>query len=104
MGNHLDSEQSKSRRVSLLRRYGMGVPDATRALRSAVDALTLVSEAQIHPYERERASGPGKVREMNLHQLPWPIEQLEALGCCRIANPFRYRGLADAPRRYERGC
>lgn len=74
------AESSKSQRVSLLRRYGMGVPDARRALRSASDALTLVTQAVIHPFEREGANNSGKTREMNLHELPWPITELEALG------------------------
>jgi len=79
MRSRVDTESNKTRLVSLLRRYGMGVPDATRALRSATDALTLIAEARIHPYEREAGSA-GKVREMNLHQLPWPTEELESLG------------------------
>lgn len=80
MRARFDSESNKTALVSLLRRYGMGVPDAQRALRSAADALTLIAEAEIHPYEREGGSSTGKVREMNLHQLPWPIQELEALG------------------------
>jgi hypothetical protein len=80
MRARFDRESNKTALVSLLRRYGMGVPDAQRALRSAADALTLIAEAEIHPYEREGGSSTGKVREMNLHQLPWPIQELEALG------------------------
>ncbi|WP_211310239.1 S8 family serine peptidase [Branchiibius hedensis] len=64
--------------ANLLRRYGMGVPSLERALRSATDALTLVAEGRIHPFEQsENAS---KVREMNLHELPWPTDELESLG------------------------
>ena len=73
-------EDSKTERVSLLRRYGMGVPDVARALHSATDALTLVADSQIHPYEREGNTANGRVREMNLHELPRPSDQLEALG------------------------
>ncbi|AKS33198.1 Y4bN protein [Mycobacteroides abscessus subsp. massiliense] len=80
MRNRFNTESNKTRLASLLRRYGMGVPDAARALRSATDALTLIAEARIHPYERDRDSNSGKVREMNLHQLPWPTEILEGLG------------------------
>ena len=79
MRNRVYAESNKTRLVSLLRRYGMGVPDPARALRSAADALTLIAEARIHPYEREVGSA-GKVREMNLHRLPWPIQELESLG------------------------
>jgi hypothetical protein len=76
----LEAETGKAERVSLLRRYGMGVPDLTRALHSAADALTLISEARIHPYERENNAIEGKAREMNLHELPWPHDELESLG------------------------
>lgn len=73
-----DRSTNKADLANLLRRYGMGVPDLDRALRSATDALTLIGEAQIHPFERD---GSGrKVREMNLHELPCLTEQLESPG------------------------
>ena len=84
MRARFDAESSKTALTSLLRRYGMGVPDSNRALYSATDALTLVAEAKIHPYEREGGSNAGKTREMNLQELPWPIAQLEALGAARV--------------------
>jgi hypothetical protein len=84
MQARLDAESSKTALAALLRRYGMGVPDASRALYSAADALTLVAEAIIHPYERQGMSNAGKTREMNLHELPWPITQLEALGGAQV--------------------
>jgi hypothetical protein len=84
MRARLDAESNKTALGALLRRYGMGVPDASRAIFSATDALTLVSEALIHPYEREGASNAGKTREMNLHELPWPIMELEGLGGAQV--------------------
>ncbi|GAT08344.1 Y4bN protein [Mycolicibacterium novocastrense] len=83
MRSRFGLESSKYGLATLLRRYGMGVPDAARALRSAADALTLIAEARIHPYEQEAGSA-GKVREMNLHQLPWPTDALTALGEVRV--------------------
>jgi hypothetical protein len=80
MQRWFDETDIKANRANLLRRYGMGVPDASRALHSASDALTLIAESQIHPYEREGNATAGKVREMNLHALPWPKTELEALG------------------------
>lgn len=80
MRARFEAESNKTALVSLLRRYGMGVPNADRALRSAADALTLIAEANIRPYEREGTSNTGKAREMNLHQLPWPQRELQALG------------------------
>lgn len=58
----------------------MGVPNLERATRSASNALTLVDEAVIHPYEREGQSSSGKAQEMNFHQLPWPTRELSELG------------------------
>lgn len=80
MRAQFDQDEAKTARSMLLRRYGMGVPSLDRALRSATDALTLVAEARIQPYEREGGTAKGKVRQMNLHELPWPTEQLQELG------------------------
>ncbi|MCI9889430.1 S8 family peptidase [Micrococcales bacterium 31B] len=80
MRARIDAAITKGAAVNLLRRYGMGVPNLERATRSATNALTLVDEAVIHPYEREGNSSSGKSREMNLHRLPWPIDALSALG------------------------
>jgi hypothetical protein len=33
----------------------------------------------MHPFIREGSNSP-KLREMNLHQLPWPLDELEELG------------------------
>lgn len=73
-----DRSANKGDLANLLRRYGMGVPDLGRALRSATDALTLIAQGRIHPFEKGESTS--KVREMNLHELPWPTEQLESLG------------------------
>jgi len=84
MWGRFESSSTKAELASLLRRYGMGVPDRARALRSAADALTLIAEAQIHPYEREGNASDGKAREMNLHELPWPKGELETLGDAQV--------------------
>lgn len=64
----------KTERASLLRRYGFGVPDLSRALRSATDDLTLVVQDAIHPFDNT------KLREMHVHDLPWPGDVLQDLG------------------------
>src|SRR6266852_1282098 len=63
------------------RRYGFGVPGLERALRSANDALTLVVQSSIRPF------ADGKMKEMHLHELPWPKDVLEELG----QTPVRLR-------------
>lgn len=80
METRFGAAATKKDAVNLLRRYGMGVPSLDRATRSASNALTLVDEAVIHPYERKGNSSIGKAREMNLHKLPWPIAELSDLG------------------------
>lgn len=68
----------KSDYVDLIRHCGWGAPDLERALWSAGNSLTLIAEDVIHPYEKR--AGKGIVsRDMNLHSLPWPKEQLQAL-------------------------
>ena len=74
----LDAAQLRRDRGPLFRRYGMGVPDLRRATRSATDALTLVAEDVIHPFDG------GAMREMNLHALPWPIDVLNELGDAEV--------------------
>lgn len=68
----------KGKKAKLVRRYGFGVPTLERALRSANDALTLIVQATIHPFE------DGRMNEMHLHELPWPTEVLRDLKETRV--------------------
>lgn len=74
MNAQFAADNKKAARAALLRQYGMGVPDLTRATRSASDALTLVAEGVIHPFV------DGKMREIQYHDLPWPTGILADLG------------------------
>jgi hypothetical protein len=69
---------TKNDYVDLIRHCGWGVPDIDVAKWSASNSLTLIVEDAIHPYKKEK--GITKTRDMNLHSLPWPKEELEALG------------------------
>lgn len=73
----LPSNPTKSSYSNLLRICGYGVPDLDRALYSASNALTLISQQSIKPFKRE--SGELKTHEMHLYDLPWPTEILNAL-------------------------
>jgi hypothetical protein len=64
--------------VNRLRRYGYGVPSLARARHSARNSLTLIVQQTIQPYVEE--AGVVKTKDMGLHDLPWPKEQLLALG------------------------
>ena len=73
---------TKSDYVHLIRHCGWGVPDFDRALWSANNSLTLVVEDEVHPYAKTN-KGMGS-RDMNLHALPWPKEELEALQDAKV--------------------
>lgn len=73
---------TKTDYVNLIRHCGWGEPDLERALWSAGNSLTLVVEDLVHPYKKVK----GKIasRDMNLHALPWPREELESLQDARV--------------------
>lgn len=78
MEAHLRAASGKRARAALVRRYGFGVPQLDRALRSAADALTLIAQRSIHPFV------DGKLRELHLFELPWPAAVLRSLGEAHI--------------------
>ncbi|HKO44859.1 MAG TPA: S8 family peptidase [Pyrinomonadaceae bacterium] len=63
----------------LIRYCGFGVPDLMRAMRSANNSLAMIVQEEINPFIREDTEQP-KTREMHLHRLPWPLDELEDLG------------------------
>ncbi|MDP2111164.1 MAG: S8 family peptidase [Thiobacillus sp.] len=69
---------TKSDYVHLIRHCGWGAPDIDQALWSAGNSLTLIVEDLVHPYQKVKGKGVVS-RDMNLHSLPWPKEQLQAL-------------------------
>lgn len=69
---------SQVQKLALLRRYGWGVPDLTRALLSAANDATLIVEDVLLPFRKDGAAI--KTRDMNLHNLPWPRAELQSLG------------------------
>ena len=73
------ARSSKGDNARLVRHCGFGVPDLDRALWSVSNSLVMVVEGQLHPFTREGSKQP-TMRDMNLHRLPWPLEELEGLG------------------------
>jgi len=73
-----DAAGSQAQKAALLRRYGWGVPDLDRALLSASNDATLMIEDALLPFRRENSQI--KTRDMHLHRLPWPRDELLALG------------------------
>lgn len=73
---------TKNDYVNLIRHCGWGVPNLESAKWSASNSLTLVVEDKVHPYKKVKSDI--KTRDMNLHKLPWPKEELEALGEAKV--------------------
>jgi len=69
---------TQSQKTAMLRRYGWGVPDIARAVMSATDDATLMVEDALLPFRKDGSTI--KTRSMNLHRLPWPRDELLALG------------------------
>lgn len=74
---------NKNDYVDLIRHCGWGAPNLDRALWSASNSLTLVVEDMVHPYVKDKKKGVVS-RDMNLHALPWPKEQLEELQDAKV--------------------
>ena len=82
MRQWFDNAGSQAQKLAMLRRYGWGVPDLSRALLSAADDATLMIEDALLPFRKD---GPVvKTRDMNLHRLPWPREELASLGALNV--------------------
>jgi hypothetical protein len=69
---------SKVKYRNLIRHCGWGVPSAARAVWSATNSLTLIVEDRLFPYGKEPGEGV-KTRDMHLHRIPWPKDELEKL-------------------------
>jgi hypothetical protein len=82
MIKHFDGVSSKTAKRSLVRRYGYGVPDLGRALQSANNDLTLIAEDKLQPFYLDGKTV--KTKNMNLHKLPWPSEELKQLGAVDV--------------------
>lgn len=62
--------------------YGWGIPDEERLFWSADNALTLIVEDTLRPYQRSASSIT--LKEMKYFRLPWPDGALEALGNTQV--------------------
>jgi len=74
MREEIDATRTSTDLAHLLRCFGFGVPNLERALWSAGNALTLIMQDELQPFERDKSN------EMHLHRLPWPTQALLDLG------------------------
>jgi hypothetical protein len=76
-------QPSKADYANMVRHCGFGVPNLEVALWSVANSLSMVVQENLHPFTREGNKQP-TLREMNLHRLPWPLEELESLGDTQV--------------------
>jgi hypothetical protein len=69
---------TRNQKETLLRNCGFGVPSLEKALWSARNALTLVAQDSLQPFDKFDKGY--KTRDLNLHHIPWPVDTLEGLG------------------------
>jgi hypothetical protein len=69
---------TKTDYARLLRVCGYGVPNLDDALYCAANSLTLISQAELQPFDQRR--GRYVTRDMHLYKLPWPSDVLSGLG------------------------
>ena len=71
-----DGAASKTQKLSMVRRFGWGVPTESEVIHSSSQAVTMITEDSFVPF-----SGDDFVaREFRLHRLPWPSEVLRSIG------------------------
>ncbi|MBR0736958.1 S8 family peptidase [Bradyrhizobium liaoningense] len=78
----IEAESGEPGWSTIIDRFGWGVPSVERLFNSASNALTLVFEDDLQPYERKLKDGKEKeirLREMKYFKLPWPKETLQEL-------------------------
>lgn len=76
------SDPTKQDYAKLLRICGYGVPNLERALYCASSSLTLISQAELQPFDKN--DGRYVTRDMHLYNLPWPSDVLSELGATQV--------------------
>ncbi len=76
------ADDKKSQIANVLKCCGYGVPDLGKALYCASNSLTMVSQAEIQPYEKR--DGRARTKDMHFYELPWPVEILRDLGEAKV--------------------
>ncbi|WBA08189.1 S8 family peptidase [Salinivibrio kushneri] len=69
----------KADMAKLVRKVGFGVPNLDKALSSASNSLYMVVQDELQPYIRPKP-GKAKTKDMHLHDLPWPVDELQKIG------------------------
>jgi hypothetical protein len=77
MRNNFDL-RNKRNYENMLRYCGFGVPSLERALWSAQNSVSLISQDSLQPFDKKDSQYV--TRDLNIHQIPWPVDILQGLG------------------------
>lgn len=83
MLTHLPAQPTKTDYLLLLARYGFGIPNYERAIRSARNDVALIEQSTIQPFVKHPSRSPA-LNEMKLFNLPWPTTELNELGATEV--------------------
>jgi len=114
MQRQLEKASTQEARLQLLRQFGYGVPQLSRALASARNDVVLLTEAYIQPfrYPADGESRGPKYHQIHYYALPWPRNTLAKLYDKHVKlkvtlsyfvepNPGYLPSITPAPHRYR---
>lgn len=78
----LPAQPKGEEKMGLLRRVGYGAVQASNAMTSTAQRPTLVLQKTIIPYRK--GNGAAALNKVNMHLLPWPEDELRALGPAKV--------------------
>ena len=79
----LPAEAKRNEKEELLRTFGYGMASHMQSEYSTAHRPTLVVQREFNPYHRKE-NGSVVLGEMQLHDLPWPVEELDELGSTQV--------------------
>ena len=74
---------TKAHVAHILRRFGHGIPNATRALNCAKTRATLLCQDSLQPFAKD-GSKAVSTKDMMLYRLPWPKSVLQENGAAEV--------------------
>ena len=75
---HLQNN-SKTSFYQLAKICGYGVPNLESAISCAANSLSLISQAELQPFDKHRTESRYISKDMHIYRLPWPVDVLRDL-------------------------
>lgn len=70
---------SKGAYYQLAKICGYGVPNLERAISCAANSLSLISQAELQPFDKHETQSRYISKDMHVYRLPWPVDVLRDL-------------------------